>query len=599
MFEKLIEKLNILEPLVDKINKEELTAKYTFLCNRVKHPDFFAVFLGETSSGKSSVINGLLGSTVLPVAARPTTGVVTEIDINCEDEAMYAMYKNATMQKIGKDEFEHISRNSSPNLSRLIAHKTVKYNNLKGVRLFDTPGYGSLVDEHEEILKDFLPSSDIVIYLVNYRIGIQNDDYLFMKSIKELLRDGVEIVLAINMCPKGMTSDDRRFQEITNHAYRTIGIKPKLFTIERIIQDRSSKTPALPKSDKLWEYISGILHSEDHVRGLYDSFDSFIAELYEECLSEVTVRYESSRMDYESAEKFRKNQEEWADSIERAIPDLIQPRFKTIIDNTYSKFDVVVRNASRTINSEIDAASYSDKEDLINFVNAHLLPHNIQKESKDIINFYFESELEALNQEVSDLLNKETINFNKKIEIAMGDDSMVASTAKTIAVEVMKNLTNTGLTSYFTAFGGAAGAGGGVANAASHMLKKVGDLFGHSFSRGTHNGLKHMLAKFGATTAKGIAIVAALIIDLIGGLIDRATWKSNLRSKIDDGLAEWKANCYPKAIKSLEDLQMENENNLRTIAGKIRKSLIDIPKGDTEDLYEDVKFAKKIGEQLK
>lgn len=598
MLNKLIDKLNVLEPLIDKINKEELTAKYTFLCNRVMHPDFFAAFLGETSSGKSSVINGLLGSSVLPVAARPTTGVVTEIDINCEDENMYALFKNATMEKIDKDKFDHICRESCNNLSRLIAHRTVKYSNLKGVRLFDTPGYGSLVDEHEEILKAFLPSSDIVIYLVNYRVGIQNDDYLFMKSIKELLRDDVEIVLAVNMCPQGMTSDDRRFKEITEHAYHTIGIRPKLFTIERIIQDKNANTPALPKSEALWNYISGVLNSEEHIKRLYDSFDSFIKELYEECLSEVTIRYESSKMDSDSAEQFKKSQEEWASSIEQAIPNLIRPRFKKIMDNTSSKFDIVVNNASKTIKGEVEKSSVGNKEDMVNFVNAHLLPHNIHKESKNNIDFYFETELESLNQEVSDLINKETINFNNKIKIAL-DDPIGNNPANKMAVEYMKKLTNSGLNSYFSTFGGAAGAGGGVANAASHALKKLGDVFNHTFSRSTHNGLKHFLAKMGATSAKSIAIAAAIIIDIVIDLIDLATWKMRLKSKIDEGLKKWKDNCYPKTIKSLEDLQVENENNLRVIVEKIRTSISDLPQSNTEDLYDDVVLAQKIGEQLK
>ena len=40
---------------------------------------------------------------------------------------------------------------------------------LKYARIFDTPGYGSIVAEHEEVLKDFLPNSDFVVYTINYK----------------------------------------------------------------------------------------------------------------------------------------------------------------------------------------------------------------------------------------------------------------------------------------------------------------------------------------------------------------------------------------------------------------------------------------------
>lgn len=66
MFEALVEKLESLEDLVSMTGDPEIVAMSKFLCDRIMHPDSYVVMLGETSSGKSSVINGLWGLPFCP-----------------------------------------------------------------------------------------------------------------------------------------------------------------------------------------------------------------------------------------------------------------------------------------------------------------------------------------------------------------------------------------------------------------------------------------------------------------------------------------------------------------------------------------------------
>ena len=205
MFENQLNKLRLLQPLLQAVNQEAITAQAKFLYDRISNPDSYLVFLGETSSGKTSMINGLLGDHVLPVKAIPTTATITEVEL-CNDipeDEYYAINKDATLEDLTLSQFKELCLKPTETLARLkIRHKiTYSSKGLANLRIFDTPGYGSIIKEHEEVLKEFLPNSDVIVYTVNYVAGIKESDYTFLRFLKELVRDDVKFLLLINMCP--------------------------------------------------------------------------------------------------------------------------------------------------------------------------------------------------------------------------------------------------------------------------------------------------------------------------------------------------------------------------------------------------------------
>ena len=158
MFEEALHKLEMLENMISMTGNPEIETMSKFLYERIKNHDSYLVFLGETSSGKSSVINGLLQAPILPMKANPSTAAITEIELNdsCSNEDFYAINKNATIEKINHNLFLQLSEHPDDNLKRLKVVKNVGQTSLNNLRIFDTPGYGSIVAEHEEVLKDFL-----------------------------------------------------------------------------------------------------------------------------------------------------------------------------------------------------------------------------------------------------------------------------------------------------------------------------------------------------------------------------------------------------------------------------------------------------------
>lgn len=596
MFDKLIKKLDIIEPLVDRLNDKALTTKYTFLCDRIGNPDFFAVFLGETSSGKSTIINGLMSENILPVGAAPTTGVITEVNLNCNNNKFYALDEDAVMTELGREDFRNQCFHPAKNLARLVVHRNIANHDLRGVRVFDTPGYGAIVKEHEEVLKQFLPNSDIVIYTIDYRRGIQEYDFVFLKSIKALLRDeDIPIVVVINMCPENMAQDDRRVREIARYAKDIIGKTPQIFTIKRIVRERTSTAPVLPDCTDLWKYISSVVHSRKRQSELYDAFDGFISDFYEECRNLAELRYNKSKLQYNELQEMVESQKEYADGIMKAV-DIIRPTFARIRKNLDSKFSDVVSSVQEEIDKQIDDEKKGNVDEMIAFTNGHLLPFSVTKYSKEYVNFYIETELNDLNEQVNNLINDETKKF--QTQLSVNPNSPVAQFAERIVKNLVQRFAEKGLTAYFAAYGGAAGAGAGVANAASHLLKKIGDLVGKTFSKEIHNGLKQFLAKIGFTSTKSIGAAITVLIEGLVYLIKINTWKGPLKGKVSDALSEWKKETLPPVLEDLDKLEAQNIDEITTIAQEIMAD-IEVPDyKNTDDLFKDVELAYEIGNKL-
>ncbi len=590
-------KLRALEPLIDAVNNEEITAMTKFLYDRISHPDSYLVFLGETSSGKSSIINGLIGKDILPVKASPSTGAITEVELvkNIVDEEYFALNKNATIERLDTKLFRHLCEHPDNNLKRLKLRTSTKYE-LNGLRIFDTPGYGSIVKEHDEVLKDFLPNSDVVVYTVLYKIGIQEDDYSFLSFLKELIRDDVEVILVVNRCPEIVNENDPRVREIARYVNDILGKPSQLHLVKNIQAMDTDESPVLPQCHSLWESISVIVNSEKRQHSLANAFNGYVLDLYNNCNGKIASRYVNAMADLSAYEELLRIQKETADRIREAIPNLIEPTFDKIEKALPKKFTETKKYAGNVVNSEIEKSDKTDMSEVIAYVNSHLLPHTIKLEVKERVQNYIDIVLSDLNQRVDDYIQKEYIKFNNRITIALQTNMEIA--ASQVLSNMLKNLGRNSLQGYFTAFGGMGGANAGVANAASHLLKKAGDWFGHTFSRSTHNGVKHFLSKIGATSMKTVGATVAVIVEMLFMTYELATWKGKAKKKVLESLNKWEEKTLPTVIEDLHKLREQNVETVSQIAYNIETSFDDVKPKDVDKCLADYELSKQIGREL-
>lgn len=148
-------------------------------------------FLGAFSSGKSSLIDALVGRRLLPTAALPKTSKPTKI-INSPDQSLVIHYTGGVHTKVNLP-----AMNANPeDLTKILLENVSDVNAVAQYVinvpmrpssprycLLDTPGINSLDSKHAALTKGLLQSCDIFVYVLNGAQPLSADDAALLKQI--------------------------------------------------------------------------------------------------------------------------------------------------------------------------------------------------------------------------------------------------------------------------------------------------------------------------------------------------------------------------------------------------------------------------------
>ena len=444
------------------------------------------------------------------------------------------------------------------------------------MRLFDTPGYGSVIEKHEEVLAEFLPESNIIVYVVAYKVGIQQDDFNFINYVSEIITDDTEFVLVINRVPEHVGTGDRRVTEIKRYVSDLLHKTPKTFLVPDILCENDEYP--LPGCDKLWAYIKQNITSEGYQRQLEKSFEGYVFGLYERCKVYITRKALEKKLDRDEKDILIKELENVIAQFERAKDELVKPAFEELATAMPSKLSRAKRHVTDVIHEKIDASSMARQQEIVAFVNSHMLQFETKKQV-DEVRFYIDAKLNTLNRQIEDLLNQCIQRIEHTIELHFSAEA--ANMAKNLVKKTAANVLEQSLLGYFKQFAGRGGTG--IANGAKHLLKKFGDLFGRKFARETHNQLARTLSKIGATSAKAVGIAVCVIVEVVFLIVDGATWQNNLKKKVAEGVEKWHDEVITAIQDDLKELERENLALIDEYIDGLRKDICGSSENDLDD----------------
>jgi GTPase SAR1 family protein len=210
------------------------------------HP-FLMVMVGPFGSGKSSIINALLGGEVLEVGPIPTT-----------------------------DHIAILRRGSDVQRSRAGDIETVFHPSplLENLSLVDTPGLESVFRTHDEVTRRFLHRADVVILVM---IATQVLTASNLEYLQQLKVYGKRVIVAVNQVDVLEPSERDQVRDFVQEQSRLhLGVEPLIWLVSA--RQALEAQQEMPRDEILWDE-SGFADIEAYIKETLGDVERFRQKL--------------------------------------------------------------------------------------------------------------------------------------------------------------------------------------------------------------------------------------------------------------------------------------------------------------------------------
>ncbi|MBM6507338.1 MULTISPECIES: dynamin family protein [Staphylococcus] len=378
------EQLDILYKLkkeVEKSNNTALLNTINQVIKKVYKNQFTTSFVGHFSAGKSTLINLLLEQDILPSSPVPTTSNTAIVSVSDSEDIIANLPDQQYTKLKTYDEVKQMNRQNIDVESVEINFKSDKFDN--GFTFQDTPGVDSNVATHQTTTEQFMYTSNVLFYTVDYNHVQSALNFQFMKRINEV---GIPVVFIINQIDKH-NEDELSFDTFKSR-------------VEKSINEWEIKLEHI-------YYVSKFDHPENQIKQLSD----YLLYLDE-------------------------NRESMEDYIERTVSFItdaqlsyIQNEMQSILEylNIEEEFEQAYLNFQQTQSVSEEAQLLNDKDKLKSYLkqkrkdileNAYIMTHDMREQLRS----YLESK--ATDFKVGGFFNKskkkeeaQTERLNKAVDM--------------------------------------------------------------------------------------------------------------------------------------------------------------------------------------
>lgn len=171
--------LKRLESVVSEHGLVEFRSTVSMILDRLEDNSFEIAIFGRVSSGKSSLLNAILGTDVLPVGVTPITAVPTRLWYG-DSPAVQVWFANRTPEQFDISQLpqfvaEQMNRGNEKHVTRIVVQ--IPSPRLReGITFVDTPGLGSLATRGAAETLAYLPRCDLGVVLIDAGSTLTPDD---------------------------------------------------------------------------------------------------------------------------------------------------------------------------------------------------------------------------------------------------------------------------------------------------------------------------------------------------------------------------------------------------------------------------------------
>ncbi len=206
-------------------------------------------FIGRFKTGKSRLINALVGSDVLPFDLSECTAHLIELAHGFQQKISRLIghdLHTALEETISPEQFKSAADLTAPDKMHLADDAAFRYYLasplLKSIRVIDTPGFDGTNSEMRtrgsQARERAIQQSHLCILVLS--AGLGSDD---LESARLIHRHGADIIVVLNQSDK-YDNDERMEmkQQILSDLEREIGVRPAFFTCSALWQSGTKQT---------------------------------------------------------------------------------------------------------------------------------------------------------------------------------------------------------------------------------------------------------------------------------------------------------------------------------------------------------------------
>lgn len=287
--QKLIQEPDFIEHVkTDGLGMANIDEKLQLWKEDLMERDCAIVFAGETSSGKSTILNSIIGKPILPVRHEAATQKVCRIRYSDELSVSLCNTAGHTVEKMAFKNTQEM-KTTLPNIicdnGSDIKYVDIWYpvEILKGndtCVIVDTPGIGDQEQENvAQIMMEYLPNALAFVFVVNTQSGdgLQDDRINRIFDRVERSRDNMvsfdprDAIFLLNKWDSLIFSDDEPEEVVFNNILR------KLKKLWGTVTERN-----------VLKFAAGRIDSSDFFRGQFEKFNVL--------LNDIAFRMETGRV---------------------------------------------------------------------------------------------------------------------------------------------------------------------------------------------------------------------------------------------------------------------------------------------------------------
>jgi len=361
---------------------------------------FLIVVAGEFNAGKSALVNALLGSKVLPEGATPTTSRVTLV-------------------KWGVEPAEQVRDEG-------FAIYTYPLPLLKELNIVDTPGTNAIIRRHERLTDEYVPRSDLVLFVTSADHPLTESERQFLERI---LTWGKKIVFVMNKLD--ILEDEIALREVQDfilkHAATILGDRPQLYPVSAKLAGRALSEPEPEESARLWGlsrlgelegFINSTLDDRTRLELKFNNPLGVVEKLIEQATQSLTTQSEALEEDKVTAASL----ETFITEYERELHSELPPRLAEV-ENILHRleqrgldfFDSTLRltNVQNLMRGDKVRAEF-EKRVLAD------VPAQIEDQVQRLIDWLVSKDLHEWNQVMSYLQRRRAQNLDKLVGESAG-----------------------------------------------------------------------------------------------------------------------------------------------------------------------------------